>query len=101
MSEDICYLSAAELAASYRAGTLSPAEAAAALLKRIDRINPTVNAYILVDHEAAMRDARASEARWKAGKPLSPIDGVPASIKDIILTKGWPTLRGSKTVDPD
>jgi aspartyl-tRNA(Asn)/glutamyl-tRNA(Gln) amidotransferase subunit A len=101
MSEDLCYLTAAELADAYRAGRLSPVEATQALLKRIEAVNPIVNAYNLVDPEAALRDARASEARWKAGKPLSPIDGVAASIKDIILTKGWPTLRGSKTVDPN
>ena len=101
MSEDLCYMPAAELSEQYRQGALSPVEVTGALLKRIERVNPSVNAYNLIDGESAMRDARASERRWKAGKPLSPIDGVPASIKDIILTKGWPTLRGSKTVDPD
>lgn len=101
MSEDLCYLPASELVERYRSGTLSPVEVTKALLQRIEAVNPSVNAYNLIDGEAAMRDARASERRWRAGKPLSPIDGVPASIKDIILTKGWPTLRGSKTVDPD
>ena len=46
-----------------------------------------------------MKDARASEARWQVGAPLSPLDGVPISIKDLILAKGWPTLRGSRAVD--
>jgi aspartyl-tRNA(Asn)/glutamyl-tRNA(Gln) amidotransferase subunit A len=101
MSEDLCYMPAADLAAAFRTGKLSPVEVTQALLARITAINPKLNAYNLVDAESALRDARASEARWKAGKPLSPIDGVPASIKDIILTKGWPTLRGSKTVDPN
>jgi len=100
MSEDLCYMPAADLVAAYRAGKLSPVEVTQALLKRIAAINPKVNAYNLVDEDSALRDAKASEVRWKAGKPLGPIDGVPASIKDIILTKGWPTLRGSKTVDP-
>ncbi|MFN3401078.1 MAG: amidase family protein, partial [Ferrovibrio sp.] len=100
MSEDLCYMPAADLVAAYRAGKLSPVEVTQALLTRIAAINPKVNAYNLVDEDSALRDAKASEARWKAGQPLGPIDGVPASIKDIILTKGWPTLRGSKTVDP-
>lgn len=100
MSEDLCYMPAADLVAAYRTGKLSPVEVTQALLKRIAVINPKLNAYNLVDAESALGDAKASEARWKAGKPLGPIDGVPASIKDIILTKGWPTLRGSKTVDP-
>lgn len=101
MSEDLCYMPAVDLVAAYRASKLSPVEVTQALLTRIAAINPKVNAYNLVDEESALRDAKASETRWKAGKPLGPIDGVPASIKDIILTKGWPTLRGSKTVDPD
>ncbi len=100
MSEDLCYMPAADLVANYRTGKLSPVDVTQALLTRIAAINPKVNAYNLVDEESALRDAKASEARWKAGQPRGPIDGVPASIKDIILTKGWPTLRGSKTVDP-
>lgn len=100
MSDDLCYMPAADLVVAYRTGKLSPVEVTRALLTRIAAINPKLNAYNLVDEESALRDAMASEARWKAGKPLGPIDGVPASIKDIILTKGWPTLRGSTTVDP-
>lgn len=101
MSEDVCYLSAAELADAYRSGALSPVEVTEVLLARIEKVNRIINAYTLIDGEAALHEARASEMRWRTGKPLSAIDGVPASIKDIILTKGWPTLRGSKTVDPD
>jgi aspartyl-tRNA(Asn)/glutamyl-tRNA(Gln) amidotransferase subunit A len=48
-----------------------------------------------------MESAAASEARWRGGEPLGPLDGVPTSLKDLILTRGWPTRRGSHTVDPD
>ena len=48
-----------------------------------------------------MVSATASEARWRRGEPMGPLDGVPTSIKDLILTRGWPTRRGSHTVDPD
>ena len=48
-----------------------------------------------------MESAAASEARWRRGEPLGPLDGVPTSLKDLILTRGWPTRRGSHTVDPD
>ena len=99
-SDDIAWLSAAELAGAYAAGALSPVEATRAVLARIDALNPLLNCFCLVDHEAALRDAQASEKRWREGKPLGPLDGVPASIKDLILTRGWPTLRGSLTVDP-
>ena len=95
---DVAFMSAAQLVAAFGARTLSPVEAARAILARIDRVNPSVNAFCHVAHESALADARASEARWAKGAPLSPIDGVPAGIKDLILTTGMPTLRGSKTV---
>ncbi len=98
---DIGFMTAAELAGAYRRGAVSPVEVVRMLLVRIGRLNPRLNAYNLVDEAAALEQARASEARWRAGNPLSPLDGVPASIKDIILTEGWPTLRGSLTVNPD
>ncbi len=97
-------LSAAELLALYRSGQLSPVDVASALLARIDRLNPSLNAFCVVDHEATLADARASEARWQRhrheGAPVGQLDGVPVSIKDLILTRGWPTLRGSRTIDP-
>ena len=43
--------------------------------------------------------ARASEKRWKKGKPLSPLDGVPVSIKELVRVKGWPASMGSKLTD--
>src|SRR5438105_6525338 len=92
-------LSATELLEGYRRHQLSPLEVTRAVLERIERLNPVLNAFNLVsDH--ALEDAKASEARWSSGQPKGLLDGVPASIKDIILTRGWPTLRGSKTVDP-
>ena len=100
MSEDLAYTSATELLSLYRAKKLSPVEVTRAVLDRIERFNSDLNAFCLVDAEGALKSARESEARWQAGAPKGRIDGVPASIKDIILTKGWPTLRGSKTVDP-
>ena len=93
-------MTAAELSAAYAAKTLSPVEAAEALLSRIAALDPKINAFCLVDREAAGANARAAEARWQKGAPLSPLDGVPVAVKDILLTKGWPTLRGSRTVDP-
>ena len=47
-----------------------------------------------------MAAARASEERWTKGRPQGRVDGVPATVKDLLITKGWPTLRGSKAVDP-
>jgi Asp-tRNA(Asn)/Glu-tRNA(Gln) amidotransferase A subunit family amidase len=53
-----------------------------AILARAERLNPVLNVFTRIDHDAAMSVARASERRWKRGKPLSPIDGVPVSIKE-------------------
>jgi aspartyl-tRNA(Asn)/glutamyl-tRNA(Gln) amidotransferase subunit A len=97
---DPALLSAAELSGLYASGRLSPVEATQASLGRIERLDARVNAICGVYPEEALASARQSEARWRAGRPLSPIDGVPTTIKDLLLTRGWPTLRGSKTIDP-
>ena len=91
-------LTATELVERYRQRTLSPVEVAKAVLARIEKLNPRFNAFNLVS-DSIVRDAEESEKRWHAGQPRGLLDGVPVSVKDIILTKGWPTLRGSKTVD--
>jgi aspartyl-tRNA(Asn)/glutamyl-tRNA(Gln) amidotransferase subunit A len=97
---DPALLSAAELSGLYASGRLSPVEATQASLGRIERLDARVNAICGVYPEEALASARQSEARWREGRPLSPIDGVPTTIKDLLLTRGWPTLRGSKTIDP-
>lgn len=94
-------LAAADLSALFAGRQASPVEATKAALDRIGRYDGQVNAFRLVDAERALVDAAASEARWAAGAPLSPIDGVPTSVKDMLLTRGWPTLRGSRLVAPD
>ncbi|MBA3907869.1 MAG: amidase, partial [Pseudonocardiales bacterium] len=93
-------LSAVGLLAAYRARELSPVDVTTAVLARIAAVNGRVNAFCLVDEDAAMEAARASEQRWARGAPTGLLDGVPVSIKDLLLTRGWPTLRGSRTIDP-
>ena len=92
-------LSAEELSRSFRRKQASPVEAVNAVFARLDVWQPKINAFCFEDREKTLADAKASEARWQAGAPLSPLDGVPISIKDLILTQGWPTLRGSRTID--
>ncbi|MDH3229460.1 MAG: amidase [Alphaproteobacteria bacterium] len=94
----IAYLSVAELTARYRDRSLSPREALAAVLERIDAFNGAVNAFRFVDRVGAMAAAEASEARWMNGAPLGPLDGVPASVKDIVPVKGWSTSYGSSVL---
>ncbi len=100
MSDDILSLTAGELVAHYRSKRLSPVEVTRAALDRIAGLNPIYNAFVLVDEVRALKDARASEARWQRGAPAGSVDGVPATVKDLIVTEGWPTLRGSRTIDP-
>ena len=97
---DLTALTATELLAAYAALTASPVEATRAVLDRIVRIDPEINAFCLVDEDRAMEQAARSEQRWQRGEPCGPLDGVPTSIKDLVLTAGWPTLRGSRTIDP-
>ncbi|HEX3953618.1 MAG TPA: amidase [Stellaceae bacterium] len=97
---DIAYASALDLAERYRTKALSPVEAAEALFARLERLEPTLNAFTIVDRDGALAAARASEARWAKGEALGPLDGVPVTIKDLVLMRGFPTMRGSKLIDP-
>jgi aspartyl-tRNA(Asn)/glutamyl-tRNA(Gln) amidotransferase subunit A len=95
---ELAFLSATALLSGYRRKAFSPVEAARAVLARIERHNPSYNAFCLIDQDTTLKDAQASEQRWMRGSPRGLVDGVPTSIKDLLLSKGWPTLRGSKTV---
>ena len=94
-------MSAVEMTHAFTQKTLSPKEALAAVLNRLDQVEPMINAFVHVDREGAMMAAAAAEARYQAGAPLGPLDGVPVSVKDMLLTKGMPTRKGSLTTDPD
>ena len=86
MSSDLLKLSAVDLLEDYRTKRVSPVEVTRAVLQRIDALNPVLNAFCFVAPDA-LAMAAASEARWMAGEPSGPLDGVPVSIKDILLTK--------------
>ncbi|WP_414635809.1 amidase [Amycolatopsis sp.] len=92
-------LTASELVAAYSSGEISPVEATEAALRAIEERDGEINAYCLVDRTAALEEARASETRWREGNPIGWLDGVPTSIKDMFLTRGWPTRRGSPCIE--
>lgn len=94
---DLCLLSSAELASAYRTREISPIEVAQAAMDRAEAVNPDFNAFTFIDREGALDAAAASEKRWRAGEPLSPVDGVPATLKDIVWVKGWSVRYGSTT----
>ncbi len=89
-------LSAAALGRRYAAGTASPVTAARACLERAEAVNPTLNALVAVDPEVAERAAAASAARWRAGRPLGLLDGVPLTVKDSLNVAGFATGWGSR-----
>lgn len=92
---------ATELVEGYRSGVVSPVEATRAALDAIEAHDPAVHAFVFVDADTALAEATESERRYREGAPLGPADGVPASIKDILDTRGRPTLRGSTLIDAD
>jgi aspartyl-tRNA(Asn)/glutamyl-tRNA(Gln) amidotransferase subunit A len=101
MADNIAYQSATGLLAKYRAKQLSPVEVLTETLHRLERFEAAVNAFVLYDPDTAMAAARTSEARWYKGEPQGLIDGVPVAIKDTQLTRDWPRLVGSRTIDPN
>jgi aspartyl-tRNA(Asn)/glutamyl-tRNA(Gln) amidotransferase subunit A len=97
---DLHELTARELIAGYRSGAFTPVDAVRSVLDRIETVNGAVNAFCRVDEEGALEAAKASRERWRRGGPTGLVDGVPVSVKDILLLRGAPTLRGSRTIDP-
>lgn len=95
MIDALQWATATELLAAYRSREVSPVEATQAALDAIEAHDDDLNAFCLVEPESALESARESEARWLRNEPRGLADGVPTSIKDLMLTKGWPTLRGS------
>ena len=100
MSDDPATMSAEDLLAHYARGSLSPVEALQAVTERIARHNPALNAFAVMDPRALLA-ARESEGRWRAGRPLGALDGVPCTVKDLVDLAGLPTRRGSRTTPAD
>src|SRR5262249_9121974 len=93
--DELCWLPATELAARIRKKKLSPVEVVGAVLDRIERLNPKLNAYVTVTAEAARRDAKAAErAVTRRSAPLGPLHGVPFSVKALVTTRGVRTTFG-------
>jgi aspartyl-tRNA(Asn)/glutamyl-tRNA(Gln) amidotransferase subunit A len=92
-------LSAGELLAAYRAGTLSPVEVVRDVLAHIHAWEPRLRATYALDADAALTQAEASQARWLKGAPRGALDGVPVTIKENIATKGVPVPLGSAATE--
>ncbi|MDP3039607.1 MAG: amidase [Deltaproteobacteria bacterium] len=93
---DMGFMPATEMIAAIKKKTLSPREIVEALLARVEKINPKVNAYCTVVPEMALEAAKKAEAEIRQGGKLGPLHGIPVSIKDLTLTAGIRTTFGSK-----
>ncbi|HLS02763.1 MAG TPA: amidase, partial [Beutenbergiaceae bacterium] len=96
---DLTRKTAAELSTSLASGEVSAVEVVQAHLDAIDRLNPTLNAYLAVDADGALEVAKRVDADRAAGKDLHPLAGVPVSVKDSIVTKGLKTTAASKMLE--
>src|SRR5713226_8686491 len=96
-SDDLCWMPASEMAPAIRRRKLSPVEVMKAVLARIERLNPRLNAFVTLTADQALKDARAAErAVMKKGATLGPLHGVPFSTKDLVITKGVRTTFGTR-----
>ena len=91
---ELADLTAAELADAYQAGDCTPPEVVAAVRARIEQWEPTINAIWYRDDAGADAQAAAAAERWRTGRPLSPLDGVPVTLKENVATEGVPTPLG-------
>jgi aspartyl-tRNA(Asn)/glutamyl-tRNA(Gln) amidotransferase subunit A len=92
---DLCYTPATTLAAMIRAKKLSPVELTRAVLARLEKLNPRLNAFCTPTPELALADAKRAEDAVMKGEPLGALHGLPYSVKDLSFTKGIRTMSGS------
>lgn len=93
--DDLCHLTIGEAAPLLQSGRLSPVELTEAFLARIERLNPTLSAYVLVTADRARSDARRAEAEIGAGRYKGPLHGIPIALKDLYDTAGIATTASS------
>jgi aspartyl-tRNA(Asn)/glutamyl-tRNA(Gln) amidotransferase subunit A len=96
---DPALMPAQTLLSHYADGSLSPVEALQAITQRIATRNPRINAFAVLNPRA-LEAAGQSEARWRAGRPIGALDGVPCTVKDLLDLAGFPTRRGSRVTSP-
>jgi Asp-tRNA(Asn)/Glu-tRNA(Gln) amidotransferase A subunit family amidase len=96
LTEDVLYLTVAELGAQIKSGQVSPVELTESYLERSKRIGPRLNAYVTFTDELARQQAKAAEAELKSGTYRGPLHGIPYAAKDLLAVKGYPTTWGAR-----
>ncbi|HBK06824.1 MAG TPA: amidase [Acetobacteraceae bacterium] len=97
---DPALLSAEEMLAAFARQQLTPVDVLQAITERVARLNPSLNAFAVMN-PGALREAGESTSRWRSGRPIGPLDGVPCTVKDLVDLAGFPTRRGSRTTSSD
>ena len=96
MEKELWQLPASDLGNGYSTGELTPVDVFESIFSRIEKVNPSINAFVTIDEEGARRSAEESARRWQTGSALGPLDGVPISVKDNIPVRGLRSTWGSK-----
>ncbi|TFG24197.1 MAG: amidase, partial [Promethearchaeota archaeon] len=94
--EDICFMSAWDMAEKIRTQELTSVEITEVIIERIEKINPIINAYCTTSFDLARETAKKADNAVKKGEKLGILHGLPTSIKDLTDTKGIRTTYGSK-----
>ena len=94
--EDICFMSATEMLEKIKTQELTSAEITETIIERIEKVNPSINAYCTTTFDLARGMAKSADNAVKRGDKLGIIHGIPTSIKDLMQTKGIKTTFGSK-----
>ena len=97
---DPALLSAEDMLAAFARRQLTPVDVLQAITERVARLNPGLNAFAVMNPRA-LAEAGESTSRWRSGRPIGPLDGVPCTVKDLVDVAGFPTRRGSRTTSSD
>ncbi len=95
MKNELYKLSAVDLLNMYKNRETNPLEVSLDIIKQLENKNSQFNAFVCFDKEKILQQAKLSSERWSSGKVKGILDGVPISIKDLLVTKDYPTRRGS------
>ena len=92
---EICYLSASEAIEKFKNKSLSPVELLTETIKRIEEVNPKINAFNFFRFEDALEEAKNSELKYTKNESSKPLEGIPLAIKDEVNINGQPNKNGS------
>jgi aspartyl-tRNA(Asn)/glutamyl-tRNA(Gln) amidotransferase subunit A len=97
---DPALLSAEDMLAAFSRRQLTPVDVLQAVTQRVARLNPGLNAFAVLN-PGALQAAGESASRWRSGRPIGSLDGVPCTVKDLVDLAGFPTRRGSRTTSAE